>query len=355
MGPVTTAPILLLKGGDEVLLGNAVTELVRALVGDEDRSLLVEELSIDHHITPEDDGYDIGRLVDAAQTPPFLTDRRIVLVRHAGVFSTKELVAPLVAYLDDPLATTILVLVWEKDPRPQRSTRVAAVPKSLSDAITAAGGSAIDASAGTGRSRSDWFDQQLKDSGVRFDPRASKRLAEHLGEEMGRLPGLLRTIEGVFAAGTKVTADDIEPYLGSAGDVAPWDLTDAIDNGDVAASLEILRRMLVGGARHPLQILAVLSSHYLRMLEVDSPGIRGEKMAAERLGIAGRQSTFPARKALTGAQALGPERLGEFVSLLARADLDLHGARNWPPELVVEVLVARLAGRTRAGRSTARR
>ena len=316
--------------------------------------MLVEELGIDQHLNADDDGYDMGRLIDAAQTPPFLTDRRIVLARHSGVFSTKELVAPLVAYLEDPLPTTTLVLVWEKDPRPPRSSKLAAVPKSLSDAITAAGGTVMDTSAGSGKARSDWFAQQLKDSPLRFDPRASKHLAEHLGEEMGRLPGVLTTLEGVFAAGTKVGVADIEPFLGAAGDVAPWDLTDAIDNGDVTTALDVLDRMLVGGGRHPLQVLAVLTTHYLRMLEVSSPEIRGEQMAAERLGIAGKQSTFPAKKALAGAQRLGQERLGEFVSLLARADLDLHGARNWPPELVVEVLVARLAGRTRSGRSGAR-
>ncbi len=355
MSTSPTSPILLVKGGDEVLLGDALTDLLQELVGDQDRSLVVEELAIDHHVTDDDDGYDIGRVVDAAQTPPLLTDRRIVLVRHAGVFSTKELVAPLVAYLEDPLPSTTLVLVWEKDPRPQRMGKLPAVPKSLGDALTAAGGAIVDTSAGTGKSRSDWFAAQLKDSSIRFDPGASKHLAAHLGEDMGGLPGVLTTLEGVFAPGTRVTVEDIEPFLGAAGEVPPWDLTDAIDEGDVAGALAVLQRMLVGGGRHPLQILATLNTHYLKMLEVESPEIRGEKMAAERLGIVGKQSTFPARKALTGAQRLGPERLGEFITLLGRADLDLHGARNWPPELVIEVLVARLAGRSRAGRSAARR
>jgi DNA polymerase-3 subunit delta len=92
--------------------------------------------------------------------------------------------------------------------------------------------------------------------------------------------------------------------------------------------------------------MATLTNHYLRMLRLDDPDVRGEKAAAEVLGIKG--STFPAKKALTGAERLGSDRLAEVVELLARADLDLHGARAWPPDVVVEVLVARLAGRTRA-------
>ena len=346
------APIIVVKGGDEVLLGAGLTELLHELVGTEDRALLVEELLIDTHVAPDDDGYDIARLVDAAQTPPFLTERRIIVSRHSAVFSTKDAVAPLVAYLADPLASNTVVLVWEKDPRPLRQPKLPAVPKSLLDAVTACGGSVVDTSGGTGKAQEAWITEQLRAAAVNFDASAQKLLAEHVGSELGRLPGILTTLEGVFGSGARVSAADVEPFLGVAGDIAPWDLTDAIDKGDVVDALDALQRMLVGGSRHPLQVLATLNTHYLRMVQLDSPDIRGEKMAAEVLGLKG--STFPAKKALDGAHRLGSARLAEFVALLARADLDLHGAKNWPPELVVEVLVARLAGRSRAARSSRR-
>ncbi len=343
------APVYLVKGGDEVLLGEGVTSLVGELVGDGDRSLMVEELTVDHHAVADDSGYDIGPLVDAAQTPPFLTERRVVVARHAAVFSTKDAVAPLVAYLADPLPSTSLVLVWERDPRPQRQPKLPSVPKSLADAVTAAGGVVVDTSPGTGKAQAAWIDEHLAACSLRFDPAARKLIADHVGSEPSRLPGLLATLEGAFGEGAKVGRDEIEPYLGQAGDVAPWDLTDAIDGGDVARALDVLHRMLGGGGRHPLQVMATLTNHYLRMLRLDDPTIRGDKAAAEILGIKG--STFPAKKALDGARRLGSERLAEFGALLAEADLDLHGAKAWPPELVVEVLVARLAGRSRAARA----
>jgi len=344
-----SAPVHLVKGGDEVLLGEAVTSLVRQLVGDGDRSLMVEELTVDQHLGPDDSGYDIGALVDAAQTPPFLTDRRVVVARHAGVFSTKDLVAPLVGYLADPLPSTSLVLVWEKDPRPQRQPKLPNVPKSLADAVTAAGGVVVDTSPGTGKAQASWIDEHLASSSVRLDAGARRLIADHIGSEPGRLPGVLATLEGAFGEGADVRAADVAPYLGEAGDVAPWDLTDAIDAGDVPKALDVLHRMLGGGGRHPLQIMATLTNHYLRMIRLDDPTIRGDKAAAEVLGIRG--STFPAKKALDGARRLGTDRLAQFGALLAEADLDLHGAKAWPPELVVEVLVGRLAGRSRAARA----
>ena len=146
------APVLL------AVLGEALSTLVRELVGDGDRSLMVEEITVDAHAGADDSGYDIGPLVDAAQTPPFLTERRVVVGRHAGVFSTKDAVVPLVAYLADPLPSTSLVLVWEKDPRPQRQPKLPNVPKSLTDAVTSAGGVVVDTSAGSGKAQAGWID-----------------------------------------------------------------------------------------------------------------------------------------------------------------------------------------------------
>jgi DNA polymerase-3 subunit delta len=94
--------------------------------------------------------------------------------------------------------------------------------------------------------------------------------------------------------------------------------------------------------------MAVLNNHYARLLRLDGADARGEKEAAEMLGMKGR-STFAAKKALQQSRRLGSDRLRVFIDLLAEADLDLRGAKAWPDELVMEVLIARLAGRSRAG------
>jgi DNA polymerase-3 subunit delta len=341
------APIHLIKGDDPVLVGDAVRDLVNRLVGDADRTLMVEEL--DAGSFEDDRGeYGIGPVVDAAQTPPFLTDRRVVVARHASVFSTAESVGPLVAYLADPLPTTSLVLVWEKGPK--SGARTSAVPKKLADAITAAGGVVRDTKPGTGQKRTAWLDGQLSASALSLDGSARSLLAAHLGEEVSRLPSLLATLVSTFGTGARLSAADIEPYLGDAGDVAPWDLTDAIDRGDPQTALTVLQRML-GAGRHPLQVMGSLHAHYGRMLRLDGSGASSEAHAAEVLGIT-KGSTFPARKALDQTRKLGSERVQAFVGLLAQADLDLRGTKAWSPDLVVEVLVARLASRTPKASST---
>ena len=69
-----------------------------------DLAMVVEELG-----GPAADELDVGAVVDALTTPPFLTDRRIVVVRDAGRLVAAD-AARLVACLDDPLPGVTLVL-----------------------------------------------------------------------------------------------------------------------------------------------------------------------------------------------------------------------------------------------------
>lgn len=323
------APAYLVRGDDDVILRDAARELIHRLLGDLDAGLAVDEIGRDRFQPTDGSEPSIAPLVQAAQTPPFLTDRRVVVGRDLEIFTRAEQVAPLVAYLEDPLPTTSLVLVWAQG----------RVPRSLTDAVKAHGGEQLDTS--PGRNIAAWVDEQLRDARLQVDRPGADRLVAWLGDDPQRLVGLIGTLVGAFGEGARLGVEDIEPFLGEGGGVPPWELTDAMDRGDIAIALAKLRRMLDGGGRHPLVVMATLHGHYARMLQLDGAPVRGERDAAELLRLRG--STFPARKALQQARRLGHDRIVDAISLLAAADLDLRGAKAWPEDLVLEVLVARLA------------
>jgi DNA polymerase III subunit delta len=316
--------VFLLTGGDEILLSAARTDLVADLVGDADPTLLVTEL--------DGDDYEMRELIDAAQTPPFLTDRRVVVGRGMARF-TKDDQALLVAYLDDPLETSSLVLEWS----------AARAPKALVDAVERAGGEVRPT--GPGRRIGEWAARQLADAGLRTDRAATTSIVEWIGDDGGKLPGLIAVLSSTYGRGARLTVSDTEPFLVDAGGVPPWDLTDAIDRGDIQGAIGALTRML-GAGRHPLQVMATLHTHFQRILRLDGAGVRGEQDAAVVLGLKG--STFPAKKALAQARKLGSLNARASIQLLHGADVDLRGAVDWPDRLVLEVLVARLARLVRA-------
>ncbi|HEX7095004.1 MAG TPA: DNA polymerase III subunit delta [Acidimicrobiales bacterium] len=336
------ASITLLVGDEPTVLGDALHTVVHEALAGADRDLALAQLTEDDYRA--EDRYELAPLIDAAQTPPFLTEHRVVVGRHLGRFSKADDLAPLLEYLASPLPTTRLVLVWERGQNP-RQDRHGTAPKKLVDAVVAAGGSVIDTAIGTGKAADAWLEERLTHAAVKLDRDARALVHTRLGEDRSRVVGLLATLEAAFGPGAKVGVDDVEPFLGEAGSVPPWELTDAIDRGDIPTALDKLTRLLGAGERHPLQVLATLHGHYERMLRLDGePGL-DERSAAKLLGLKG--STFPAKKALTQSKRLGSKKLRTAFALLADADLALRGARAWPPELVMEVLVARLANLSR--------
>ena len=325
-------PVYLVRGDDPSLLADAVRDLSNDLLAasGDDAGLAVEDLPLN-----AGDDQRVAAVLDACLTPPFLTQRRIVVVRQAGLLTADE-GARLVEYLAEPLDTTTLVLVGGGGTVP---AKLVAEVKKL--------GELVDAGLPrTARDRTTWLTDRIGEASITLDRDAVQRLADHLGEDLARLRSIVGALTAAYGDGARIGVDELEPFLGEAGGVAPWDLTDAIDKGDQATALRHLHRMMSAGERHPLVVLSTLHRHFGQMLRLDGSGARTDAEAAALLGLKG--STFPAKKALTQARRLGPERIRRAIVLLADADLDLRGVKAWPDGLVMEIVVARLCQLSRA-------
>lgn len=332
MAMTSPQPVYFVKGDDAALAGQALSALLSELLGDRPADLALQEIT-------EEQG--VGEILDALQTPAFLTDRRVVLVKGAGKLKA-DAVDPLISYLASPMQSSVLVLVAGGGALPTRLT------KAIKDK-----GHVIDAGLPSGKGRQAWYAAELKKGPVKLDARASALLFEHLADELGQLTGILDALAAAYGEGAKVTCEQLDPFLGTGGAAAPWELTDAIDAGDAATALRQLRRMLEGGQRHPLVVMATLQRHVLNLMRLDGVDISSESEAASRLGVA----PFTAKKALAQCRRLGSANIARAVRLVAEADVDLRGGSAWTNELVLEVLVARLAKMTtsRSGAGARRR
>jgi DNA polymerase-3 subunit delta len=94
-----------------------------------------------------------------------------------------------------------------------------------------------------------------------------------------------------------------------------------------------------------------MNRHYGQLLALDGASVSGEREAAEVLAVA----PFVAKKALDQTRRLGSARIAQAITLLADADLDVKGGSGLPPELVIEIVVARLTRQTRPKASAGRR
>ena len=348
------------KGEDPILRDAALGELIIELLGEDDRTLALEEFTIPADGRGDSEGAEgsdeeevpgtpFGTALNAARTPPMMTAKRVVVVRDAGNLAGAEVKA-LEAYVADPVPTTELVLVAGGSAR-----RVSSTSTALEKLARSAGSVTAPAS----EKPADVLAREVRDAHVVLRPDATKLVLAHVGDDAGLIPGLVDTLAAVHGENAELGAVDVEPYLTDEGTVPMWDLTNAIERGDIPESLAVLQRLLTvtspsqPKALDPLQLMGFLHGHYRRLLRIDDPAIRTNEDAAAALG--GRMSPKGAGFRLRQARSLGTDGLRQAFDHLGQADLDLKGERAIPADAVMAVLIARLAALTaRTARASGR-
>ncbi|MGH9046077.1 MAG: DNA polymerase III subunit delta, partial [Acidimicrobiales bacterium] len=175
------------RGDDPSLVAQEARTLIDGLVGAREPSFVVEEHGAGG------DNFDVRAVVDACLTAPFLGDRRVVVVRDSGRIAASE-AQGLVAAVTDAPDSTYLVLI----------AGGGTVPQSLVKAIVAVG-EVVEASAGTGRERTTWVTGQLRDGPLKFDAPARARLQSHLGDDLGRLAGIIDSLVAAYGEGASIS------------------------------------------------------------------------------------------------------------------------------------------------------
>lgn len=218
-------------------------------------------------------------LTTALQSPPFMTSTRVVVVREIGNATTEQ-AKWLASWIADPLEGVHLVLVAGGGRTPGALDKATKANAQIT-------GPAADQTA-------DVLQRELRDAHLKLTPDAAKQLAAHLGDDAGRVPELVELLHATYGDNASLSLDEVEQYLGELGTAGRFDLTNAIDRGDLGAALETLHRMLTAASSaqpkplHPMQVMASLVFHYQRLLRLDDPAIVTKERAAATLGMKSR-------------------------------------------------------------------
>jgi DNA polymerase III subunit delta len=333
--------VVTVVGTDATMVYDAVHNVIAEALGDLDPSFALEDFTAKDVATSGVETI-ISRVMGALNTPAFLVERRVVVVRDAQLFLADE-VDQLLEWISSPTASTTLVL---------------AVVGTKANKLVKAAVQVVEVNVGSrAAERISFVIDKMEEYRVSVDRTTCQRIADQVGDDVARIDALARTLQAIYGT-APLNFSHIEPYLGDAGDVPEWDLTDAIDGGDATKAIVVARRMLDSKSRAGLQIVNILQRHYLRMARLEGSGVRGDEEAAQLLGI----NKYPAGKSLRISSRLGAERISTAVHWITQADLNLkggvsYGGKDLNTDLdvtdltVVEVLVARLAKMTQgAGR-----
>jgi len=327
-------------GTDATMVYDAMHNVIGDAVGELDPTFALEDFTA-KDVTAVGIESVISRVMGALNTPAFLVDRRVVVVRDAQLLLADE-VDQLLAWMGSPTPATTLVL---------------AVVGAKSNKLVKAANEVVEVNVGSRAAERVLFViEKMAEYRVSVDRNVCQQVVDQVGDDVARIDALARSLQSIYGT-APLNFSHIEPYLGDAGDVPEWDLTDAIDGGDATKAIVVARRMLDSKSRAGLQIVNILQRHYLRMARLEGSDARSDEEAATLLGI----NKYPAGKAVRVSERLGAERISTAVHWITQADLNLkggvsYGGKDLDTDLdvtdltVVEVLVARLAKMTQGAR-----
>jgi DNA polymerase-3 subunit delta len=325
------APVYVLAGGERFLLDRAALALRDATVPEAARSLAMDVIDGTQASCAE--------VAEKARTLPMLfggARRRFVLVRDAdGLASGGKDPAPLLAYLDAPADTTVLVLVAEK--ADQRSKLFGEVKKR---------GLLIKLDPPPPRQLSSWVQKEASTQGVSMSDGAAVRLSETVGRDLGRLAQAIVQL-GLYADGRQVTSGDVDELIADTRERTIFELTDAVGAGDPGKTLRAVRRLLAQ-RESAVGAVAMLSRHVRQLMRARELGRASQAEAASQLGV----PPFVVDTLRAQARRFDEAGLRRALLLCVEADRALKG----PPRGAVgeEALLERLCLRLTALAAPAR-
>ena len=277
------------------------------------------------------DETDAGQIVMEAQTFPFLSERRVVVVRNAELYFSSRFekrIAALTNYLNDPADTTLLMLVASKVDR--RMVFFKACQKA---------GDIVECPEFTEQEVEVWVRDAAAERGKKVEAAALRALMARVGTRLSDVRNALGVVMGYVGEQESIRAEDVHAACADVAEEEIWALTDAIAVSDVPRALTALRRLLDLG-KHPDEIMGTINWLLKSAYTVAVPEC-GQKL-----------KPFVANKVAPLAQKLGGNKLRDAFALCTDAQFMMR-TTGVDATLALELLVVKLAAPRRSARAAA--
>jgi DNA polymerase-3 subunit delta len=267
-----------------------------------------------------------ARVLESAQTLPFLGSRRLVVVQDIDLYKTAQL-NEFTAYLADPPPTTCLVFAGAKL---NMTTRFA---KALAKA-----GKVHVYKRMYPRQLLPWLGQRAQARGKKLEGPAAEHLAELSGLGLGALDSELEKLSLYVGKKPSIAKDDVRQVMGRGRLYGIFDFTDALAAGDLARALTSYDQLDSLG-EPAVRVLAMVTRLFRQLLEVreilDKGGGPSEVQQALRTPPSATQTLTRRAKKESADQLAG--RLEDIL----RCDLALKSSPG-ADRVIMERLIMKL-------------
>ncbi len=259
---------------------------------------------------------DIPTLLSVAKRFPMMANHHLVIYKEAQNIREIEKKEDLLAYIKNPLKSTILVICYKYKNLDKRKALYKAIQKN---------GVTFEAKKLYDNQVPGWIEDYVKRKGYRIGPKALQLLADHLGTDLGKIVNEVSKLFISMKKGEEITTKIIEENIGISKDFNIFEFQNALGKNDQMKAYRIAKYFADNPKSNPLVLtLGVLYQYFAKILTYHSLRDKSQRNVAAELSI----HPFFVRDYAEGARSFPLKKAVHAISLLREYDLKSKGVNN---------------------------
>ncbi len=257
---------------------------------------------------------DIPDIIDAARRFPMMASHQVVIVKEA---QTLERIEDLIHYVENPLASTLLVINYRYKKLDKRTKFFKALEKN---------GVILDSRRLYDDKIPAWISSYLVSRGYKIEPKAAMILTEYLGNDLGKIANELEKLILIIRNGNEtINAGHIEENIGISKDYNNFELNNALARRNVLKANRIIRYFESNPKANPIT-LSITSVYFFfsKLLNYHFLKDKSRRNVAAALKI----DPYFVTDYENAAKVYNPANTVRVISLLREYDLKSKGFGN---------------------------
>ncbi len=316
----TIQSIYIIAGKETSLVNAECDRLLNKLIAPAERAT--------GFLNAEADSVTAAEIMDELRTLPFLTGRRIVVLKNADKFisNNREL---LETYFDNPSPTGVLVMTADNfDSRTRLAKKLPKVGRLISVSQPSAGQLPV-------RLRQYALEAHTKT----LQGRASELLIEIVGNDLVRLYSEIDKLAIYVGQKKAITADDVNSLVGHNRLFGAFDVINSLIARDAAGAVNQLRRLFSQDKDAQYTFIGALAYHLRRVFTAK---VMLQKGRNEYDITKSLQIWYRADELFEQLHKTSLNEIGTLIQRLALADYEIKTGRA-TPRTVIEQLIMTMA------------
>ncbi|MVN22681.1 DNA polymerase III subunit delta [Mucilaginibacter arboris] len=258
-------------------------------------------------------------VLNAAKRYPMMADYQIVLVKEAQDMKwgsddeNKKHINPFLAYLENPLKSTVLVFCYKYGKFDKRKKTYKAIEKN---------GLVFESSPLYDNKIPGFVEQFVGAKNYKIQPQAAALLSEYLGNDLSKIANELEKLMLNVAAGQEITTQHIQDNIGISKEYNVFELQTALSRRDVVKANRIINYFEANPKSNPfVVILGTLNNYFTKVLRYQYIADKSPQNLAKELGV----SPFFVKDFEQAGRTFNFNKTMQIISYLREYDLKSKG------------------------------